>query len=114
CPEVSCNSRERFLSCGGRRAAFLALSAIAIIFRIYLIGGVIEGMQRVPVVGKRVPWDQTGVRRMEDLLFEVFRERPQQFAIIFAYNPRQCSRHGRLACRSDSEFCSGVSPSNDA
>jgi hypothetical protein len=76
-------------------AAFLAVSAIAIIFRIYLIGRVIDRMRRLPVVGKRVPWDRTGVRRMEDLLFEVFREHPQQFAIIFALD---CAVHALLIC----------------
>jgi hypothetical protein len=74
-------------------AAFLAISAIAIIFRIYLIGVVIEGMRRLPVVGKYVSWDRAGVRRMEDLLFQVFREHPQRFAIIFAVD---CAAHALL------------------
>jgi hypothetical protein len=76
-------------------AVFLAASAIGITFRIYLIGAVIDGMRKLPVVGKRVPWDKEGVRRMEDLLFAVFREHPQRFAIIFALD---CAAHALLIC----------------
>jgi hypothetical protein len=76
-------------------AAFLAVAAIAIVFRIYLIGAVIEGVRRLPVVGKRVPWDRAGVRRMERLLFQVFREHPRRFATIFALD---CAAHALLIC----------------
>jgi lysylphosphatidylglycerol synthase-like protein len=76
-------------------AAFLATSAIAIIFRIYLIGAVIEGMRRLPSVRERMPWDRARVRQMEDLLFQVFREHPQRFATIFALD---CAAHALLIC----------------
>jgi hypothetical protein len=65
-------------------AGFLIASAIAIAFRVYLIGAIIHGISKLPLVGRRVPWDQAGVHRMEDLLLEVLRERPRQFATIFA------------------------------
>jgi hypothetical protein len=65
-------------------AGFLCASAVAIVFRIYLIGSVIEAIRKIPLVGKRVPWGHAGVRRMEDLLFRVFRERPRQFATVLA------------------------------
>ena len=65
-------------------AGFLVIAATAIIFRIYVIGAVINGLRKLPLVGKRVPWDNAGVRRMEDFLFQVFRERPGKFAAILA------------------------------
>ena len=65
-------------------AVFLIVSAIAIVFRIYLIGAVIDAIGKLPMVGKRLPWDRAGVRRMEDLLFVVFRQHPRRFAMIFA------------------------------
>jgi hypothetical protein len=74
-------------------AGFLVVSAIAIVFRIYLIGAVIRGISRLPLVGKRIPWDRAGVRRMEDLLFDVFREHPYRFATIFALD---CAAHALL------------------
>jgi hypothetical protein len=63
-------------------AGFLTISAIAIVLRIYFIGALINAIRKVPMVGKRVPWDRAGVRRMEDFLFQVFRERPRKFATI--------------------------------
>ena len=72
---------------------FLALSAIAIVFRIYLIGAVIRTISRLPLIGKRVPWNPVDVRRMEDLLFVVFREHPSQFAVIFVLD---CAVHALL------------------
>jgi uncharacterized membrane protein YbhN (UPF0104 family) len=66
----------RIITCA--MGAFLLVSALAIIFWIYVIGAVVVGMRRLPLVGKRVPWDPAGVRRMEDLLFEVFRAHPQR------------------------------------
>jgi hypothetical protein len=60
-------------------AVFLLVSAIAIVFRIYLIGAVIQGVARLPVVRRRFRPDMAGVRRMEDLLLLVLRERPVRF-----------------------------------
>ena len=65
-------------------AGFLLAAAVAIAFRIYLIGSMIEVIRKLPLVGKRMTWDRNGVRRMEDFLFRVLRERPQRFATILA------------------------------
>src|SRR5262249_4137556 len=65
-------------------AGFLVAAAVAIAFRIYLIGGVVNGIRNLPLIGKRIPWDRNGVRQMEDFLFHVLRDRPQQFATILA------------------------------
>jgi hypothetical protein len=67
-------------------AGFLVVSTSAIVFRIYVIGAVINGIRRVPLVGKRVPWDRAGIRQMEDFLFHVLRERPHQFATILVFD----------------------------
>jgi hypothetical protein len=63
-------------------ATFLAVSAVAISNRIYLIGGVVRRLGALPVVGHRVRLDAQAVRRMEDLLLRVLRERPGRFARI--------------------------------
>ena len=61
---------------------FLGVSAVAISNRIYLIGGVMSRLGRLPVVGRRVRLDAEAVRRMEDLLLGVLRERPGRFTKI--------------------------------
>jgi hypothetical protein len=61
---------------------FLAVSAVAIANRIYLIGGVMKQLARLPVVGGRLRLDAEGVRRMEDLLLGVLRERPGRFVQV--------------------------------
>lgn len=65
-------------------ACFISVAAAAIAFRIYLIGNVVHAIRKLPFVGKRVHWERAGVRQMEDLLFQVFRGCPQQFATILA------------------------------
>jgi hypothetical protein len=67
-------------------ACFLLVAAIAIIFRIYLIGGIIEGIRKLPHVGKRVPWDRAEIHGMEELLFKVFRDHPTRFATILGFD----------------------------
>jgi hypothetical protein len=61
---------------------FLLVSAVAIVRRIYLIGGVVRGLGRLPGVGRRLSVEPGAVRRMEDLLFGVLRDRPGRFAHI--------------------------------
>ena len=61
---------------------FLLVSAVAITRRIYLIGGVMQWLGRLPAVGHRLRVEAEAVRRMEDLLLGVLRERPGRFAHI--------------------------------
>jgi Lysylphosphatidylglycerol synthase TM region len=59
-------------------AAFLITSAVAIVFRIYLLGAVVAAAGRLPVVGRRLRVDPGDMRRMEDRLLLVLRDRPTQ------------------------------------
>ena len=59
---------------------FLSVSAVALIRRTYLIGRVMRGLAALPAVGRRVRVGADAVRRMEDLLLGVLRERPGRFA----------------------------------
>jgi len=61
---------------------FLGVSTIAIANRIYLIGGAMKRLGRLPILGARLRLDAQGVRRMEDLLLGVLRERPGRFSQI--------------------------------
>jgi hypothetical protein len=63
---------------------FLVAAASAIIFRIYLIGNIMKGIGRLPVVGKHLHLDEKDVRDTEDLLFVVLRDRPLRFLSILA------------------------------
>lgn len=63
-------------------AGFLLVSAVAITRRIYLIGGIVQRLGRLPAVGRRLRVEGDAVRRMEDLLLGVLRERPGRFARI--------------------------------
>lgn len=61
---------------------FLGVAAVAIAGRIYLIGGVMRWLGGLPAVGRRVRVEADAVRRMEDLLLGVLRERPGRFARV--------------------------------
>jgi len=61
---------------------FVAVAAVAIARRIYLIGGVAARLSRAPWLGRRLKLEAGAVRRMEDLLLAVLRERPARFAAI--------------------------------
>lgn len=61
---------------------FLGVAAVAIARRIYLIGGVMKWLGGLPAVGRRVRLEADAVRRMEDLLLGVLRERPGRFACV--------------------------------
>jgi uncharacterized protein (TIRG00374 family) len=60
-------------------AAFLAASAVAILFRIYLLGAIVAAAGRLPLVGRRLRIDPGDMRRMEDRLLLVLRDRPARF-----------------------------------
>jgi len=60
-------------------SAFLVTAAIAIVFRIYLIGAILNGIQRLPEVGKYLRLDAQQVRATEDILLLVLRDRPFRF-----------------------------------
>jgi len=64
--------------------AFLLAATSAIIFRIYLIGTIMKGVSRLPVIGKHLHLDEKDVRDTEDLLFVVLRDRPLRFLSILA------------------------------
>jgi hypothetical protein len=64
---------------------FLGVAAVAIVRRIYLIGGVVKWLGRLPLVGRRLELDAKAVRQMEDELLGVLRERPGRFALILVF-----------------------------
>jgi len=63
---------------------FLLTAACAIVGRIYLIGLVIKGVSRLPLVHKRLHLDEKDVRDTEDLLLAVLRSRPLRLLSILA------------------------------
>ena len=63
---------------------FLFAAAYAIVFRIYLIGAIIKGVSRLPLIGKHLHLAEKDVRDTEDLLFVVLRDRPLRFLSILA------------------------------
>jgi hypothetical protein len=65
-------------------ATFLLAAVCAIVFRIYLIGTIIKGVGKLPLIGKYVRLNESDVRSTEDLLFVVLRDRPLRFLSILA------------------------------
>jgi hypothetical protein len=65
-------------------SAFLLAAICAITFRIYLIGAIIKGARRLPLLGKHVRLSETEVRETEDLLFVVLRDHPLRLLLILA------------------------------
>jgi uncharacterized membrane protein YbhN (UPF0104 family) len=63
---------------------FLFAAICAIVFRIYLIGAIIKGASKLPLIGKYVRLKENDVRDTEDLLFVVLRDRPRRFLLILA------------------------------
>jgi hypothetical protein len=61
---------------------FLVVAAVAIGGRIYLIGGAMAWLGKVPAFGRRVPVQVEAVRRMEDLLLGILRDRRGRFARV--------------------------------
>jgi uncharacterized membrane protein YbhN (UPF0104 family) len=68
----------------GTMGAFLLVALGAIIFRIYLIGAIIKGASRLPLIGKHVRLTEIDVRETEDLLFVVLRDHALRFLFIVA------------------------------
>jgi uncharacterized membrane protein YbhN (UPF0104 family) len=64
---------------------FLLAAACAIVGRIYLIGAIINGVRRLPLVGKNLHLDQKDVRDTEDLLFVILRDNPPRFLLVSAF-----------------------------
>jgi len=65
-------------------STFLLAAACAIVFRIYLIGAIIKGVGRLPIIGTHLHLDEKDVRDTEDLLFVVLRDRPLRLLSILA------------------------------
>jgi hypothetical protein len=63
---------------------FLLAGICVIIFRIYLIGAMIKGARKLPLIGKHVRLEENDVRDTEDRLFAVLRDRPLRFLSILA------------------------------
>lgn len=61
---------------------FVVVAAVAIACRIYLIGAIVGAAGRLPGLRARWPVDPGWVRRMEDVLLEVLRERPGRFLAV--------------------------------
>lgn len=65
-------------------SAFLLTATIAIVFRIHLIGAIVQGLASAPVVRRFVRPNMDWVHSMEDLLLVVLRDRPVQLLGIVA------------------------------
>jgi hypothetical protein len=63
-------------------AVFLAVAVVAVAGRIYLIGRAMAWLGKVPAFGRRVRVEAEAVRRMEDLLLGILRERPWRLATV--------------------------------
>lgn len=63
---------------------FLLAAACAILCRIYLIGMLVKGVSRLPMIRKSLHFDEKDVSDTEDLLFAVLRDRPLRFLAILA------------------------------
>jgi Lysylphosphatidylglycerol synthase TM region len=61
----------------GVMAVFLVASTAAVVFRLYLIGTIMKGVTRLPLMPKRFRPEPEAVRRIEDLLLIPLRERPK-------------------------------------
>ncbi|MBI4445408.1 MAG: flippase-like domain-containing protein [Acidobacteria bacterium] len=58
---------------------FLLVSAMAVWFRIHLIGAIIERFAVLPLIRNRFQVNVSAVHRMEDLLLLVLRDQPRRF-----------------------------------
>jgi hypothetical protein len=55
---------------------YVVVAAIALAGRVYLIGMMIRGLGSLPMIGSRLRVDPAQVRRMEDAILHVLRDRP--------------------------------------
>jgi hypothetical protein len=67
-------------------SVFLAAAVLAIVFRIYLVGFIIERLAALPVVRRRWRPDPSRVRKTEDLLLRVLRDSPGRLLRIVAFD----------------------------
>jgi hypothetical protein len=63
-------------------SAFVVASAVAVTLRIYLIGAILRAIAALPLVRRRWSIDHARVRRMEDLLLVVLRDRPGRLLAV--------------------------------
>lgn len=68
----------------GGSLVFLVVAALAIAFRVHLIGWVVARLGALPLVGRWVRLEAKAVRHMEDVLLTVLHDRPARFATILA------------------------------
>ena len=66
----------------GIMIGFLVSAALAIIFRVHLLGAILERIARLPLVRRRLRPNMTEVHKVEDLLLDVMHDRPARFARI--------------------------------
>ena len=64
---------------------FLLASAIAIAWRVHLLGAILERISRLPVVRRRLKPNMRDVHRVEDLLLDVMHDRPARFARVLFF-----------------------------
>jgi Lysylphosphatidylglycerol synthase TM region len=65
-------------------AAFVLVVAASLISRTYVIGAILRGLPRLPVIGRRLRIDPADVRRMEDAMLRVLRDQPGTLALVIA------------------------------
>jgi hypothetical protein len=63
-------------------ALLLAVPAVAIIGRIYLIGSIVNALRKLPRIGKHVRVDQATLRAAEDSILSILRTRPLRFVSV--------------------------------
>lgn len=63
-------------------SAFLVAAAVAIVRRVHLLGAILQGIARLPVIRTRLRPNMADVHRVEELLLGVMHDRPRRFARI--------------------------------
>jgi hypothetical protein len=63
-------------------ALLVAVPAVAIAARIYLIGSIVNALRKAPRIGKHVQVDQATLRATEDGIFSILRTRPLRFVTV--------------------------------
>lgn len=76
--------RVAALVIAGVMIAFLLAAAAAIATRTHLLGAILAGVARLPLVRRRLKPDMTAVHRVEDLLLDVMHDHPGRFVRILS------------------------------
>jgi len=63
---------------------FVAMTVVGVVGRIYLIGGIAKGLSKLPGLQRRIGGNLDAVRRTEDALLLVLRDRPANAARLMA------------------------------